>query len=199
MAETKGLHKYGLNGLYANLDGMARPYGDPVEILTGPVPSPSPFISGDTKVVLGAVAPASAQPIPIVLAPGFEYRMREWRNPEHPPDPLAAGAQKGHPSGRRRRVTPPNVEPRARTEGRVGPGRRPLHPARTTPKLPWAGQGGEPPFGPRAHAFGQDSRPVTVSAQRACGTRRLRLNMHPLYTAVTRRTPRISSLTPWPD
>ena len=61
---------------------MARPYGDPVEILTGPVPSQSPFISGDTKVVLGVVAPASAEPIPIVLAPGFEYRMREWRHPE---------------------------------------------------------------------------------------------------------------------
>ena len=61
---------------------MARPYGDPVEVLTGPVPSQSPFISGDTKVVLGAVAPASAEPIPIVLAPGFEYRMREWRNPD---------------------------------------------------------------------------------------------------------------------
>ncbi len=61
---------------------MARPYGDPVEILTGPVPSQSPFISGDTRVVLGAVAPASAEPIPIVLAPGFEYRMREWRNPD---------------------------------------------------------------------------------------------------------------------
>ena len=60
---------------------MARPYGDPVEIITGPVPSQSPFISGDTKVVLGVVAPASAEPIPIVLATGFEYRIREWRNP----------------------------------------------------------------------------------------------------------------------
>jgi hypothetical protein len=27
------------------------------------------------------VAPASADPIPIVLLPGFEYRMREWPHP----------------------------------------------------------------------------------------------------------------------
>ena len=29
-----------------------------------------------------AVAPASPDPIPIVLLPGFEYRMREWRHPD---------------------------------------------------------------------------------------------------------------------
>ena len=33
-------------------------------------------------MVVGAVAPASPDPIPIVLLPGFEYRLREWRNPE---------------------------------------------------------------------------------------------------------------------
>ena len=32
--------------------------------------------------MVGAVAPASPDPIPLVLLPGFEYRMREWRNPE---------------------------------------------------------------------------------------------------------------------
>jgi hypothetical protein len=32
--------------------------------------------------VVGAVAPASPDPIPIVLLPGFEYRMREWRHPD---------------------------------------------------------------------------------------------------------------------
>ena len=31
---------------------------------------------------MGAVAPASLDPIPIVLMPGFEYRMSEWRHPE---------------------------------------------------------------------------------------------------------------------
>ncbi len=62
--------------------GMARPYGDPVEIITGPVPAQSPFIPLDAKIVVGAVAPASPDPIPIVLLPGFEYRMSEWRHPE---------------------------------------------------------------------------------------------------------------------
>jgi hypothetical protein len=53
-----------------------------VEIVTGPVPAQSPFIPLDAKIVVGAVAPASPDPIPIVLLPGFEYRMLEWRNPK---------------------------------------------------------------------------------------------------------------------
>jgi hypothetical protein len=61
---------------------MARPYADPVEIVTAPIPAQSPFIPADAKIVVGAIAPASPDPIPIVLLPGFEYRMREWRNPE---------------------------------------------------------------------------------------------------------------------
>ena len=61
---------------------MARPYADPVEIITEPIPAQSPFIPGDAKIVVGAVAPASPDPIPIVLLPGFEYRLREWRHPE---------------------------------------------------------------------------------------------------------------------
>ena len=61
---------------------MARPYGEPLEVLTGPVPAQSPFIPMDAKIVVGAVAPASPDPIPIVLLPGFEYRMSEWRHPE---------------------------------------------------------------------------------------------------------------------
>ena len=60
---------------------MPRPYGDPVEIVTAPNPAQSPFIPADAKIVVGAVAPASPDPIPIVLLPGFEYRMREWRHP----------------------------------------------------------------------------------------------------------------------
>jgi hypothetical protein len=60
---------------------MTRPYADPVEIVTAPVPAESPFIPKDAKIVVGAVAPASPDPIPIVLLPGFEYRMREWRHP----------------------------------------------------------------------------------------------------------------------
>ena len=53
-----------------------------MEIVTGPVPAQSPFIPLDAKIVVGAVAPASPDPIPIVLLPGFEYRMSEWRHPE---------------------------------------------------------------------------------------------------------------------
>jgi hypothetical protein len=60
---------------------MARPYRDPVEILTEPIPAQSPFIPVDAKIVVGAVAPASPEPIPLVLLPGFEYRLREWRDP----------------------------------------------------------------------------------------------------------------------
>src|SRR5215212_7494552 len=60
---------------------MARPYTDPVEIITEPIPAQSPFIPADAKIVVGAVAPASPDPIPIVLLPGFEYRMLEWRHP----------------------------------------------------------------------------------------------------------------------
>ena len=60
---------------------MPRPYGEPVEIVTAPIPAQSPFIPADSKIVVGAVAPASPDPIPIGLLPGFEYRMREWRTP----------------------------------------------------------------------------------------------------------------------
>ena len=60
---------------------MARPYTDPVEILTEPIPAQSPFIPAEAKIVVGAIGPATPEPIPIVLLPGFEYRMREWRHP----------------------------------------------------------------------------------------------------------------------
>jgi hypothetical protein len=65
----------------ATLGLMPRPYAEPVEIVTAPIPAQSPFIPADAKIVVGAVAPASPDPIPIVLLPGFEYRMREWRHP----------------------------------------------------------------------------------------------------------------------
>jgi hypothetical protein len=52
-----------------------------VEVVTAPIPAESPFIPSDTRIVVGAVAPASPDPIPIVLLPGFEYRLREWRHP----------------------------------------------------------------------------------------------------------------------
>jgi hypothetical protein len=60
---------------------MARPYGDQVELVTAPIPAQSPFIPTDARIVVGSIAPASPDPIPIVLLPGFEYRVREWRHP----------------------------------------------------------------------------------------------------------------------
>ena len=65
----------------ATVGPMPRPYGDPVEIVTAPIPAQSPFIPADAKIVVGVVAPASPDAIPLVLLPGFEYRMREWRHP----------------------------------------------------------------------------------------------------------------------
>jgi hypothetical protein len=66
----------------ATVGVMPRPYTDPVEIITEPIPAQSPFIPADAKIVVGAIGPAVPEPIPIVLLPGFEYRMREWRHPE---------------------------------------------------------------------------------------------------------------------
>ena len=65
-----------------SLCGMARPYGDPIELVTEPIPAQSPFIPVDARIVTGSIGPASPDPIPIVLLPGFEYRVREWRHPK---------------------------------------------------------------------------------------------------------------------
>ena len=70
-----------LYGYRASFSLMPRPYADPVEIVTKPIPAQSPFIPVDAKMVVGVIAPASPNPIPIVLLPGFEYRLREWRHP----------------------------------------------------------------------------------------------------------------------
>jgi len=61
---------------------MARPYGEPVEVITEPIRARSPFIPLDAKMVVGVVGPSVPDPMPIVLLPGFEYRMSEWRHPE---------------------------------------------------------------------------------------------------------------------
>ena len=77
-----------------------------MEIVTGPVPAQSPFIPLDAKIVVGAVAPASPDPIPIVLLPGFEYRMLEWRHPETHEVHWRLERQKVRPARRGRRVRP---------------------------------------------------------------------------------------------
>ena len=64
------------------LSPHAPPLWRPCGVVTGPIPAQSPFIPADAKIVVGAVAPASPDPIPLVLLPGFEYRLREWRHPD---------------------------------------------------------------------------------------------------------------------
>ena len=64
------------------ISSMLRPYGDPAEIVAGPVTAQSPFIPLDAEILVGAIGPASPDAIPIVLLPGFEYRMLELRHPE---------------------------------------------------------------------------------------------------------------------
>jgi hypothetical protein len=59
----------------------------------------------DAKIVVGAVAPASPDPIPIVSLPGFEYRMREWRHPDKHEVYWRLERRKVRPAGRRRRVS----------------------------------------------------------------------------------------------
>jgi hypothetical protein len=79
---------------------MPRPYADPVEIVTAPIPAQSPFIPLEAKIVVGAIAPASPDPIPIVLLPGFEYRLREWRDPDtHELRWLLERRKSGRPNG----------------------------------------------------------------------------------------------------
>lgn len=33
-------------------------------------------------MIVGAIGPAVPKPMPLVLLPGFEYRIAEWRDPE---------------------------------------------------------------------------------------------------------------------
>ena len=53
-----------------------------MEIVTEPLDPQSPFVPAESKIVVGAAAPGVPDPVPIVLAPGFDCRMREWRNPD---------------------------------------------------------------------------------------------------------------------
>src|SRR5262245_64364030 len=64
---------------------LYRPSGDH----HGPVAAKSPFVSTDAKIVVGAVAPASPDPIPIVLLPGSPTL-----DPLHPAyEPAATGSR----------------------------------------------------------------------------------------------------------
>ena len=76
-----------------------------MEIVTAPIPAQSPFIPADAKIVVGAVAPASPDPIPLVLLPGFEYRMLEWRHPQTHEIHWRLERRKATRPGRRRRMS----------------------------------------------------------------------------------------------
>src|SRR6516165_11366885 len=89
---------------------MPRPYTDPVEIITEPVPAQSPFIPGDAKIVVGAVAPASPDPDPDCAAPRLRVPDARMAAPGHPRDPWATGAQTVRATRRQRRIAaPPNA------------------------------------------------------------------------------------------
>lgn len=56
---------------------MARPYKDAVELSTEPVPRlRSRFTPEDAVIVKGVYSPGVPDAAPLVLAPGFEYRVR---------------------------------------------------------------------------------------------------------------------------
>jgi hypothetical protein len=73
----------------------------------------------DAKIVVGAVPPASPDPIPIVLLPGFECRMRVAA-PGDPRDPLAPGGEKVRPARRSRRLALSSTA-RGSTTNHLGP------------------------------------------------------------------------------
>lgn len=65
---------------------MARPYRDAAELITEPVSEGAlRFVPKDAVRVLGIVYPGATEPLPIVLMPGFEYRMRRFEDPERIP------------------------------------------------------------------------------------------------------------------
>jgi hypothetical protein len=67
--------------------------------LPEPILNTSALIPADAKIVIGVVAPTSPDPIPFVLLPGFEYRLREWRPPRHPRRSLADRRRKSAQHG----------------------------------------------------------------------------------------------------
>ena len=53
-----------------------------MEIITAPVPAQSPFIPTGRQDRGGRGRTGLPGPDPDRAAPGFEYRMREWRHPQ---------------------------------------------------------------------------------------------------------------------
>lgn len=61
------------------VEGMARPYKDRSELATEPVPERrSPHIPEDAVIVVGVWHPGAPAPTPVVLLPGYDYRLRQY-------------------------------------------------------------------------------------------------------------------------
>lgn len=69
---------------FGTLPGMARSYRDRAELRTHLVDkSVHPLVSDGTVILDGIGFPAVDEPVPIMLTPGYEYRVREFQ-PETP-------------------------------------------------------------------------------------------------------------------
>jgi hypothetical protein len=57
---------------------MARPYRDAAELSTTPVNrAEHPLVTEGSAILLGIAFPAVEGPVPIMLVPGYEYRVRQ--------------------------------------------------------------------------------------------------------------------------
>lgn len=59
---------------------MARSYRDAVELIVGPLPVRSAVTPDDAVVIVGAITIGAVDPVPVVLLPGWEYRIRSFLN-----------------------------------------------------------------------------------------------------------------------
>lgn len=63
---------------------MARSYRDAIELKVGPLPWPSAVLPPDTVALEGMVSWGDVA-VPVTLTPGYEYRIRSFRNEEDRP------------------------------------------------------------------------------------------------------------------
>lgn len=62
---------------------MARPYRDATEVATEPLNRDEWFLTPEGSVLVrGVYFPGMREPLPIVLAPGYEYRIRQSEHDE---------------------------------------------------------------------------------------------------------------------
>ena len=90
----------------ATLRAMARPYGDPVEVVTAPIPAQSPFIPTDAKIARGSSLRHPGA-IPLVLLPGSSTGSASGGT-RRPTRSTGCSSWRKAISAERRRVAPPN-------------------------------------------------------------------------------------------